>query len=259
MTIEGTAFRVLGSPSIAFSSPRYLGAGIDYSPYEWWRASRTDTIVKDAGTGAVTSWQGIILGLTVSQAVEAQRPIWTATGFNGLPVITFTTAQSHYLRGTSTVGLPSGATPCEMWLTIDQLELAAQATATYLVSYGSSGNSSVRALLRTVVSAVNRARATSSNTGTGTSVIEGTVNFSGRHVIRMIDTGTTLTIEIDGVAATPLASVPAIGVGRITFGATFANVLGNYASGGFAEVLITPLLTAAQASATYAILSQGVA
>lgn len=233
-------------------TPLVLGASL----LAWWTADRPDLITMD-GSSRVSSWRDVVGGYDAVQATQAAQPIWSATGFNTRAAIAFD-GTDDYLSYESMVGIPSAATPCEEWYALDQKNVPALTSSTFIGTSGGAGNGSTRVMSRAVVSGVNRARYNSSNTGTGNTITEGTIDYSGRQVSRAIDSGTFLGLEVGGVAATPVASVPAIGTTRVRFGANFATTAAAFANVSIADRLFTGILSASQATQLRAYLMRGV-
>lgn len=221
----------------------------------WWNADRTDLITMPAGV--VSSWKDSVAGYILNQTVEADKPLWTGTGFNGLPVVTFD-GVSEYLTGTYPVGFPSGAAAIKSWMVCDQKTSAASTTSTYLGCMGGGSLNNSRGFVRAVVSGVNRARCVDTSGGTGNSVTQSVTDFSGRFVALFDATGTTIGAEIAGVAATPVASVPAILNTKLRMAANQATTAAAFANVGIRHYLFTVNTTAAEDALMRAYLSRGV-
>jgi len=230
-----------------------LGLGV--ALYEWWSAARTDLVA--ISSGLVSSWRGVKLGANAAQATGAAQPTWQSAGFGGRPAIAFDGSDDN-LRFESMAGLPSGATPCEEWYAVSQQNVPALTSSTYLGASGGSANNNSRAIVRAVVSGVNRARAVDSQGAAGAAVTQSVTDFIGRHVVRAIYDGDDITIEVDGIAAIPVASVPSIGTARVTFGANNASTAASFGQVAIADRLFTALLSASQAALMYRYLMRGV-
>ncbi|WP_428659469.1 hypothetical protein [Reyranella sp.] len=216
----------------------------------WWSADHTNLITMPGGL--VSSWKDAVAGYEAVQAVGAAQPVWQAGGFGWRAVVAFDGVDDE-LTYASMVGLPTGATPCEEWYAVDQQQDASFTSAVVLGSSGGSSSGNRRALIRSVVSGTNRAGA---NDGSN-SVTQGSADFSGRHVVRSIADGSTLTVEVDGVAATPIASVPSIGTVRARFAASHTTTPSSYAKAAIADRLFTAPLSATQANLLRAYLTKG--
>lgn len=224
-------------------SPLQLGASL----LAMWDAERADLITKDDGTGAVSSWLDVVGGYDAAQAVGASQPIWSATGFNSRPGITFD-GLAHELTYASTTGLPTGATACEAWVLFDQTALAADTTARQILTWGGVTSATARTLRRSVNVGVNRASVVNGNGATADTSGLPAVDFSGRCVMRAIFSGTEITMELNGTAGTATASVPATGTTRLRIGASNGATAAAFAQGVGSLFLITALLDAAQAT-----------
>lgn len=217
----------------------------------WWDADHLDLITKD-GSNLVASWVDRVGALDVTQATGANKPTYSATGFNGRPVITFDGTADH-LTGTVLTGLPVEDDPGEIWVLCDQVALAADATTRFAFGYGTGGVAAGarRAVARIVTSGTNRARADSGD-GTNQRTASNTaVDFSGRHVVRNITTATGVAIAVDGGdpgAETAITWGTGTGNARIRIGVTVADALANYFNGNVAAVLVTGALTNGQAA-----------
>lgn len=221
--------------------------------YAWWGAERTDLITMSSG--AVSSCKDAVAGYNAVQATGSAQPLWSAAGFNTRAGVTFD-GTDDYLAYESMTGIPSGTTPCEEWYAVDQKTLAAVTSSTWLGASGGTTLGNSRSMVRAVVSGANRARAVDSNSGTATQGAGG--DFSGRHVVRSIMNGSTLGLEVDGVAVSPVANTPAIATVRVRFGASYASSPGSFGNFTMADRLFTALLSAAQAAQVYSYLARGV-
>ena len=176
------------------------------------------------------------------QTVSTARPIYGATSFNGRPGVTFDGIDDE-LTMTGVGAFPVGVAPCEMWALIDQTTPAATSGSLRAFSYGGA-DSGGRSLYRGVGSGVNRARTIVG----GTLSPDGSIDFTGKHVVRSVVTGTTLRTDVDGIVGTSIAVVPVTLSQRLRMGASagsgaasFLGFVGNF----FA---ITDLLNDTQAA-----------
>jgi hypothetical protein len=144
-------------------------------------------------------------------------------------------------------GIPIGATACEAWWLVDQQSLVADATGRIIGSWGGTTAATSRRLRRVVTTGVNRANMIDTNN----TLAQATADFSGRHVVRLIATGTTIDIEVDGVSAGGAAQVSAIGSTRLRFFADTAGTAGAFSLAGIAALAITLPLSAGQATSLY--------
>lgn len=229
-----------------------LGAGGGVSPVTilgasllaWWTADRADLITLSGSQ--VSSWKDVVAGYDVVQAVGGARPLYSATGFNGAPGLTFDGLDDELTL--ASVPLPTGANPCEMHGILQQDALPADATTRRWFSYGGISNNDARQVNRSVVTGANRA---SGITGIGASPTFPTgvpEDFSGRHVHRMVLTGSAHWQKVDnGAPGAPLAAVPATGTTRVRIGAATSGL--GFWHGKIRDILVTSLLTTEQATA----------
>lgn len=215
----------------------------------FWDAERADLITQAAG--AVSNWTDVTGNAYALSQSGAGKPIYSATSFNSRPGVTFAKASSQFLNRTGMGSLPSGATPCEIWILCDQTLAAADTALGVIFDYGNSTNA-YRRVDRTVVSAVNRARAITGSGAGVTIVNNATADFSGKQVVRAIISATATQVDVSGTAGAGSAVVPATSSGNIIMGrsnggsAPFEGVIN--------AVLVTSDLGAADAAALLAYL-----
>lgn len=242
-----TAYRAM-SPA-AWSNnwtPDLLGASL----LAWWDAQRSDLITQLGG--AVSSWKDIVGGYDAVQALGASKPVYDSTGFNGSPAIYGDGLDDELTLAPVPAGIPVGAIACEEWWLVDQRSLVADTTARTIGGWGGSTTSVSRRMQRTVVAGVNRA----SVIDTGSTFTNASSDFSGRHVLRLIATGTQIDLEVDGVSAGGAAQVSAIGTSRLRFFANTAATAGGFALAGVAARAITLPLSAQDAASMYGFLNR---
>ena len=213
----------------------------------WWDASRSDLITQ-AG-GVVSSWRDIVGGYAAIQATGAAQPAYSATGFNGFPVISGDGVDDELTFAPLPAGFPTGATACEEWYLVDQKSLVADTTTRTIGSYGGAVTRSLR---RLVTTGVNRAQTSDS----GSTVSHGTADFSNRHVVRLIATGTQVNIEVDGVVGVVASQVSATSTSRLRFFAGSGTSAAAFALAGISERVITLPLSATNAALMLAYLSR---
>lgn len=233
-------------------APGALGSSL----LAWWDAERTGLITQTAG--AVSSWRDIVGGYNCVQATGAAQPIWSATGFNSRPVVTFDGTDDELTLTTVPAGIPTAAAPSELWGVFDQTALVADTTVRHAFNIGSGAASTARALSRSVVTATNRANVIAGN-GTNITVPNTSAAFSGRHVVRGIVDGTTAYCELDGNLSSGTASVPTTATNRLRIGATSSTSATLFWQGGINTVLVTSLLTTTQADLLRAYLNRRLA
>lgn len=211
-------------------------------------AERDDLLTKD-GSGVVTTMAEVVDGVALTQGTSSQRPVWSATGFNGRPGLAFAASSSRFL---SLSGVPStfptGSVGCEIWAVVDVQVTLAAAT---IFSYGGSGGFTQRSLQIVTVGGLNVARAT---VGTGVSpVVSSTASnaypLMGRHVVRGIFTATDVTVEIDGHAGPTVSAVPATGTGFARMGSTSGTTPASFPTLTVNRAVVTRSLTTDEADA----------
>lgn len=211
------------------ASPLELGV----TPYAGWDAFLRPDLITSSG-GAVSSWKDIIAALDAVQGTGASRPTLSGTWIYGDGV-------DDELTVTGTGAIPVGANPGEEWYRVDQREAIASTTTGTTGCIGGSANSVGRRLNRT---SLGRA----SIVDTGPQLINNSVYFFGKQVIRLIYTGTTVDIEVDGISAGGTAQVSAISTVRIRFFANLGATAGAFANVGIAARWFMPPLNATQAA-----------
>jgi len=209
----------------------------------YWDAERLDKI--DLSGSLVNSWTDSVGALSASQSTSGFKPVYSATSFNGRPGITFDGTDDLLLNTALAANLlPTGSNPSEIWVLVNQTVLPAVTTTGTVFLYGTTGANNRRVIRRVVVSAVNRAQA-STGTGGGTTQISDTVgDLSGYHVMQMVTDAVNTNIAIDGAAPISGAVVPnslnsAIAMGCVTGGT-------NPFGGSINKIIVTAPLDSAQ-------------
>lgn len=192
---------------------------------------------------SVTTWTDLVGGYAATQATAGLKPTYSASSFNSRPGVTFD-GVDDYLEYAGQP-FPDAANPSEIWALVSQDALVAINTGTLAAfSYGASGGS--RAIARTVVTLANRARSSSTGTGTPTAV-DGSVDFSGIHLVRAVFTATTISVSVDGGAATTSSLVSATQTSLVRIGCPAFNTTAVW-TGVINAILVTGPLTASQAT-----------
>lgn len=211
--------------------PRFRNDGVDVflrmaGVLAWW----------DAGYGYAPGdtvfWTERKRGLRLQQTTAAAQPLWSATGYNGAPGVTFDGVDDRLVGPSgitpSVAGFPIGAAPSEIWAVVQQNTPGATVGTFGIFSYGGTSGTSPRTLARASSGGVNRLRA---NVGTGAAsvnVTDASVDFSSRHVVRAIFGATLTEVEIDNSVHVTGAAVPATGDARIRMGEVAAG--GSYSA-----------------------------
>jgi hypothetical protein len=239
--LEGQGYS--GSLSDMFASAPYpVGSGfLEWTPLAlgsnllaWWDASQGVTL----SGSEVTAWEDRKGGSSVSQATSASRPLFSATGFNGAPCLTFDGTDDN-LSAESVFSLPTGGTASRIWIVASQDALAADTTARTAFSYGGSSTDR-RAILRQVISGVSRARAQAGNGTVITNADEVDVDLSSRHLIEATFTATTVACETDDSGPTTSASATVLtGTARTCIGSLPGATASNFWQGKIRDVIVT--------------------
>ncbi|HYG26010.1 MAG TPA: hypothetical protein VD906_03815 [Caulobacteraceae bacterium] len=201
------------------------------------------------GSG-VASWTDEVGGYVVSQATASSQPTYSAAGFNGGACAMFDGSNDYLALTPVPGGIPTGSAPSEIWTSCSQDAPAADTTGRFLVSYGDTGFSTQRRLIRAVTAGVNQCLLAED------SVASAPGDFSGAHVVRGVFSASAY-VEMDGVAGATAAQSLNTGAVRIVFGRS--STLGGTPAwqGAIREVAITDLLTAPQAALLNAYLHRG--
>lgn len=211
----------------------------------WWTADRADLITLSGSQ--VTHWLDVVAGYEVVQALGSSRPVYSATGFNGAPGLTFDSVDD-YLHFNLTGQFPAAGNGSELWAVCQQAALAADTSARCVASYGDSNFTADRRLRRSVTGGVNRGQATV-GTGAGTlTPTNTTVDLSSRHLIRAMFGAATTTVEVDGGGGASSAAVPSTTALQFAIG-SIPNGLGQYWNGKVRDILVAKPLSTEKAAA----------
>lgn len=210
-----------------------------------WDATATGSIALSGA--AVTGWTELVGGGVAAPGGATTRPIYSATGFNSkTAAITFDGIDDYLRRDQAWL---AGAAAGEIWALLRQDHLASTAGDKIVVSVGpTTGSTTARQIIRTPVSAVNRALVYSGNGTTVDFATASTVDFSGYHLVRTIWTGTQASISLDGGTAATVASVPNTATARTTIGANAATSA-SFEAMALSAVIITNALSSDKATA----------
>ncbi len=200
-------------------------------------------------SGAVAEQRCLITGYAINQATSGARPLYTPNGFNGAPSFSYDGIDDCLVG----VNHPYPLGSFEVWKLISQGGAPADTTQRYAVGMG-TGSGQGATISRVVSGGVNRIRATVGNGSAGVPANNLGVDFSTRHVARMIVSPTGVIQMIDGVTIAEVAVVPALTNARFRLGAFINTLPGNFYIGHMAETIITPLLNPAKAAQFDAVL-----
>lgn len=207
---------------------------------EWWSTTRADLIT--LATANVVTWTGI-KGNSVTQATGANQPIYSATSYNSGPGITFN-GTTQFLQGSGSA-FPSGNAGSEFWANVDTTTTAADTTSRRIAILGSGTTGQNRGLGILGNTTIVQSQALSGD-GAASAARPSTVTAFGRHTHRAVQDTTTLGISLDGAAVTTQALTQNTANTNIAIGSQFGTNL--YFQGVMRDILITPLLTATQAT-----------
>jgi len=243
------AYRATGPGPLWAWTPDVLGVSL----LAWWDAERPDLITHSGG--AVSSWKDIIGGYDLAQATGANQPTYDATGApRGAPCVTGNgTSQCLELTGVP-AGIPTGETPCETWLLLNDTSQEGDFSSRTQGGWGGTSAANSRRILSNGITlpggGLGRKFLAVQGNGASSSTSNSDVNIrdNGWHVVRVIASSTLLTVEVDGIANTPVASTPAIATTRMRLFASTATVANAFHLGSIAACLITGLQTDGQAT-----------
>jgi hypothetical protein len=210
----------------------------------FWDAERIDRLTL-AGS-AVAGWADSVGGHAAAQATAGARPEWQAAGFAGRPGIVFDGVDDYL--DLASVPFPAGASPSEIWVLVRQDAATSGTGLRIAAAYGGASSNNRRAITRTVVSSVNRARTDCGNGSASIMATDAAVDLSGIHVMRGIFEAASVSVQVDGQAiGTPQAVAAATGTTRVRIGAATGSA-NNFWHGAINAVLVTGLLTNEQAA-----------
>jgi hypothetical protein len=226
----------------ATTSPKsILGADL----LEAWEASRYDLITQSGGV--VSAWAGSVMGTTVTQSFASQKFAYSATGFNGKPILTADGVDDMMEVSPNPF---SPTDPMEVWAVVDQQQLASDVTARRVMAMGDTATAT-RVLL-------------SSADGTNLFFLAGANNisstrsgFAGRHVVRAIVDTDGVTAAMDGILSGKLPVNTTASSARLRIGASAAATAAGFFKGGYHAVLVTRPLSSAKAAALLAYYNEG--
>lgn len=182
----------------------------------WWNADEAGSITT---TGAgVSSWLDEIGSYDLAQATDDDRPVWSASSFNGRGGVTFDGTSDFLKIGSTPAALPIGSDTSEIWAICDQERLAADTGAGDLFNYGATSATGARRLRRVVSGGVNAVQISAN----GTSNTNTAVDFSGRHYLRGAFVNGAQHPDIDGNIGGDGAVVLSSTGAQVTMGASVA-------------------------------------
>lgn len=200
----------------------------------------------------VATWTDRKSGYILSQSTVGSRPAYSSTEFNGKHGLSFDGVDDFLTLESQP--FPSGATPAESWVLVQQDDLVADTTTKPFFGYGSNAGATSRVVQRVVVSGVNRVR-TVTGIGSAVNLTDTAVDFSGRHVIRAIFGAAQTSLRVDDAAIQSVAAVPTTGTTRTRLGTSQADSPVAYAKIKVRDVIVAEPLTADEAEELYAFLN----
>lgn len=222
-------------------TPLDLGADL----IAWWSADRADLITHSGG--AVSSWKDIVAGYDAVQATGAAKPTYGATGWNGAaPGITGDGVDDALLLAPVPGAFPTGSTGGEAWALADQAAAASDGVTRTIAAWGNASAGS-RHLRRSVVSGVNCAEAIAGDGSVSAAATNLSVDFTGRHVVRVVTTPTSVRADVNGIAGSSVSTVPATLTNRFRLFANSTSGGGGYFQGTIRDVLLTSPLSGGNA------------
>lgn len=224
-----------------FSALRQGGGGwtpvsLGSSLIAWWTADRSDLMTLSGAQ--VTSWRDVVGAYDMVQGVSAARPIYSATSFNGAPGLTYDGIDDEMTLVGVPIAFPIGATAGRIRVIAQQDTLASATTASQtFFSYGNV-STTTRALERTVVTGVNRARIRSGDGSVSQIATGSTVDLSSRHVIDGDFGASTSALSVDANTPVTVASIPATANTRVRAGSASGTSGAQFLNGKLRHVFI---------------------
>lgn len=228
-------------------SPRRLGSGL----YAAWDPEERASLTLSGG--AASTWADYVNGVAPTQALGSSRPAYGSSGFNGRPIVTPDGIDDQLAATGVPASIPTGATPFEAWVIWNQTKLVADAVIRIALGWGGGIGATAAnfGIQRNVVSGVNRAQAFVGNGNSTIAVTNANVDFSGRHVLRAVVTGTSARIDVDDIAGAPAGVVPSIGSAIVRLFCSPVSA-GAFAAGDFSGLFVTRPLSAGEVVNMYA-------
>tara|TARA_R100000365_G_C2737740_1_gene66803 strand:+ start:717 stop:1451 length:735 start_codon:yes stop_codon:yes gene_type:complete len=218
-------------------TPMDMGASL----LAWWDASQGLTL---SGSQA-TAWADRKNGYSAVQATGAAQPTADGTWLTFDGTDDFLNMESQ--------PFPSGSAGAEIWAVVQQDSPVANTTARHVAGYGAAVAAGRRAMVRAVLSGVNRANIQFGD-GSGNVSVSGTaVDLSSRHVLRTRFMPTEGRVSVDGNAESIAAGIPNTGTTRVTIGGS-TSLFGNHWHGKIRDVIVTGPLSTDQAALLHAFL-----
>lgn len=218
-----------------------LGASL----LELWDAEDVSTLTL-AGA-LVSTWTGKIIGVAPTQSFGSQKPVYSATSFNGRPSVTFDGTDD--MLSVDTQPFPSGANTCEVWTLGENLAAISSIPFGVAFSYGGVTTGTYRQIGRLGDGAHRQGAGQSSNNMTLVNVIDTVHPADGVAVVRVRHEATRMRLSVNGNAFVDSATTaPITGATRSRIGARLSNTPSQYINGRINMVGVTTLLSDPQAA-----------
>lgn len=199
----------------------------------------------------VSAWAGQKAGVSLAQGTDARRPQYLPTGWNGAkPCVFYEGTALRNLVTTSFAVIPTGATPFEVWMLVDQPNVAGTKTLLQWPNNTAGQNVAVAYFLS---GALNRYIVNGMSGGANVG-LNADIGFAGQHVTRGRWEAAALYGGIDGNypinKMTSVAQVlAAAATGTFALGSQSSN--GAFWGGSIRKLFITKPLTDVQAASLY--------
>jgi len=194
----------------------------------------------DVSNGSVLAWTDLISGYRPSQSTVSAQPAYSPTGFNGRPAVLFD-GVGDYL-GLETVPFYSGTgQQFEVWLLAGQTRIATDIAVVRAFSFG--GGTGATAFRVGSVNVGGNKRVADARV-----VQDAATDYLGNNLVRTVTTATTVAMTVGTGATTTATTATSIGTSRLRIGGSDNVVADSPWQGPISAIVVTPLLTSAQAA-----------
>lgn len=229
---------------MAEPGPAWVPGDLGTDLLGFWDAEDVSTFTL-AGSN-VSAWRDKVASYSAAQGVSSAKPIYSATSFGGRPGVKFD-GTDDLLRVSTNV---FGNIPIEVWMLIEQFDLASDAAEYTSVGFGGTTVGVSRRTGRRVLLGVNRAYSRFSVTYAN----DGHVDFSGKHVVRSSYGASNMGIAVDGQDPTTVGITTSSNAGNVSFGASTTAAPTSFAEINANSILFTKPLSVPNASKMLAFL-----
>lgn len=193
-------------------TPFALGAGLA----GFFDPSDLDTLTFNGGN--IASWRDKVSGASVSQAVAANQPGYSATGLNGKPATLWGTNDALTMAGVPATW-PVGNAYGEIWSLANSLNVGSNTR--WLMIYGDAAAGAFREVRRAGADAANSIIQV--NTGGG--AVGSPIGFLGIHTVGAVFSVASLAAFLDNVSgAAPPPTTLATGTTKTVIGCAYSEV-----------------------------------